>query len=91
MSLFISSLLPIAIDLIHELVRDVNPLTIERKKNYRSKGRQTEIEEKLDDCDSLSDNYPKVLPDCPPILNIMSSAIGNREQRAIPHRILNSH
>jgi hypothetical protein len=90
MSHLTSPLFPIAIaiNLIQEFVRSINPLTIERQ---RTKWRQTETGKIPGDCDRLSHGHSKLLPDFPPILNIMSLAIDIGEQNTIPHRILASY
>jgi hypothetical protein len=75
-------------DLIHEFVRSINPLAIERQ---TSKGPQSETEERPGDCNSLSHSHSELLPDFPPMLNIMSSIISTREQNAIPYRSLGAH
>jgi hypothetical protein len=80
-------LFPIAIDLIHEFVRSINTLTIERQ---RSKGRQTKTKGKPGDCNRLNHSHSKLLPDFSPILNIMNLTIDTGEQNAIPHRSLGS-
>jgi hypothetical protein len=88
MSLLTSPFFSIAIDLICEFVRGRAPPTTERQ---RSKGRQTDAEERLRGCDGLSDDHSKGLLDCPPIGYIMSWTIDNGEPIAIPHRILGFH
>jgi hypothetical protein len=75
-------------DLIYEFVRGRDPPTIER---HRSKGRQPDTEERLGNYDGLSDNQSKGLPDCHPILSIISLTIDGGEQKTIPHRILGFH
>jgi hypothetical protein len=88
MNLLVSPLLQIAIDLISEFIRGINQLTIERQRNKRW---QTETEEKLSNCERLSDRHSKVLPECPEILNIKSLTINNGRQDAYAHWILSSH
>jgi hypothetical protein len=62
MSLLISPLFPIAIDLIHKFARGINPLIIERQS---SEGRQTETEERPGGCNGLSQNHSKLVPEFP--------------------------
>jgi hypothetical protein len=50
------ALLQLVINLIHNFIRRINPLIIERK---RIKGLQTELKEKLGNFDVLRDNHPK--------------------------------
>jgi hypothetical protein len=88
MSLLISPVLQIVIYLIHEFVSGTNPLTIEWE---RILGLQPETEEGMDNLNVLSDSDSKPSVEFPPILNIVSLALGNGEQKASPQTIRSSH
>jgi hypothetical protein len=77
----------IAIDLIHEFVRSINPRTIERQRSKR----QIEIEKRPGECDCQSHSHSKLLPDFPSVLHIVSLTIDIGQQNAIPHMILASY